>query len=125
MDNKALVAAFTGGGTGGHIYPGLAVADSFRKKMAEAGGEGQNARPVKIIWLGSLSKMDKEIVLNSADKDGKKSADKFYGIPSGKLRRYFSFKNFISSCCSVFKGRFCKRSSVRRGIIFADTCLYA
>ena len=99
MDNKALVAAFTGGGTGGHIYPGLAVADSFRKKMAEAGGEGQNARPVKIIWLGSLSKMDKEIVLNSADKDGKKSADKFYGIPSGKLRRYFSFKNFID----VFK----------------------
>ena len=89
MDNKALTVAFAGGGTGGHIYPGLAVADSLREKFSQAG------RQAKIIWLGSLSKMDREIVLNSADKNGAASVDKFYGIPSGKLRRYFSIQNFF------------------------------
>lgn len=89
MDNKALVVAFTGGGTGGHIYPGLAVADLLRQKFSDAG------REVKIVWIGSLSKMDKDIVLNSVDAAGRKSADSFYGIPSGKLRRYFSVQNFF------------------------------
>ncbi|MBR5965555.1 MAG: undecaprenyldiphospho-muramoylpentapeptide beta-N-acetylglucosaminyltransferase [Treponema sp.] len=89
MDNKTTAVAFTGGGTGGHIYPGLAVADAFRQKCANA----------KIIWIGSLSKMDKNIVVNSFDKGGRASADKFYGVPSGKLRRYFSLQNFFD----VFK----------------------
>ncbi|MBQ9625607.1 MAG: glycosyltransferase, partial [Treponema sp.] len=100
MDNKTLVVAFTGGGTGGHIYPGLAVADALRQKFHQAGKE------VKIVWIGSLSKMDKEIVLKARDKDGRASADKFYGIPSGKMRRYFSVKNFID-LFKIFFGFVC------------------
>lgn len=100
MDNKALVVAFTGGGTGGHIYPGLAVADSLRQKFLEAG------KDVRIIWIGSLKKMDKEIVLKSRDKNDRPSADKFYGIPSGKLRRYFSLHNFFD-LFKIFFGFVC------------------
>lgn len=85
--NKNLVC-FTGGGTGGHIYPGLAVADEL-KEIAK-----KNNIELKIYWLGCSKGMDKNIVEKGIGPDGKATADKFYGIPSGKLRRYFSMKNF-------------------------------
>jgi UDP-N-acetylglucosamine--N-acetylmuramyl-(pentapeptide) pyrophosphoryl-undecaprenol N-acetylglucosamine transferase len=67
---------FTGGGTGGHIYPGLAVAGAFRRQNPS----------VYVVWVGSSSGMDRTLV----EKSG--LADAFYGIPSGKFRRYFSLK---------------------------------
>lgn len=99
MKNKSAVA-FTGGGTGGHIYPGLAVADLLREKFA-----GSEER-LRIVWLGSRGKMDRKIVQNARSVSGEKGSDSagensgktidaFYGIPSGKLRRYFSVKNFF------------------------------
>jgi UDP-N-acetylglucosamine--N-acetylmuramyl-(pentapeptide) pyrophosphoryl-undecaprenol N-acetylglucosamine transferase len=78
MSNSGLRCAFTGGGTGGHIFPGLAVADAFRKKAA--------ASSPYIVWIGSSRGMDKSLV----EKSGK--TDRFYGIPAGKLRRYVSFR---------------------------------
>ena len=84
MKNNTVV--FTGGGTGGHIYPGLAVADSLR--------EIYNG---KIVWLGSSQGMDRNLV----EKSG--ICDKFIGIPSGKLRRYFSLKN-ISDIFKIIAG---------------------
>ena len=66
---------FAGGGTGGHIYPGLAVADELRLLASK------NNQEIKIVWLGNSSGMDKNLVEKSA------SVDEFVGIPSGKLRR--------------------------------------
>ena len=85
--NKDVVF-FTGGGTGGHIYPGLAVADEL-KTTAKAQG-----KEIKICWIGCSKGMDRKIIEKADGTDGKPVADKFYGIPSGKLRRYFSLKNF-------------------------------
>ncbi len=85
--SKVKIYVFAGGGTGGHIYPGLAVADELRKKAAES------ETPIKIYWIGNSSGMDRNLV----EKSG--SVDLFVGVPSGKLRRYFSFRNFID----VFK----------------------
>ena len=73
---------FTGGGTGGHIFPGLAVADELRQLYSEAGLQ------CRIVWIGSSKGMDGSII----EKSG--SVDTFYGIPTGKLRRYFDLKNF-------------------------------
>ncbi len=77
---------FAGGGTGGHIYPGLAVVAELRKKLES---NGITKEKYSVIWIGSKNGMDKDIV----EKDG--SVDKFIGISCGKLRRYFSFKNLI------------------------------
>lgn len=71
---------FTGGGTGGHIFPGIAVAEILIKKNL-----------ADISWIGSSAGRDREIVETAGIK--------FYSVPSGKLRRYFSLWNFID----VFK----------------------
>ena len=88
---KKYCAVFTGGGTGGHIYPGLAVVDELKKK-----------HECTVYWLGSSRGMDRTLV----EKSG--SCDKFIGIPSGKLRRYFSLKTvtdmfrIIAGCIKAF-----------------------
>jgi len=67
---------FTGGGTGGHIFPGIAVAEVLKQETG-----------IPIVWIGSN---------NGADRSYVGSANiPFYGIPAGKLRRYFSFENLI------------------------------
>ena len=70
---------FTGGGTGGHVFPGIAVAEKLLEKTIDSS--------VSISWIGSNRGMEKNI-LERFDVP-------FYSIPSGKLRRYFSFNNFI------------------------------
>ena len=77
MDNRTLV--FTGGGTGGHIYPGLAVAKALQA-VAFSG---------RIAWIGSTKNSDREAV-EAAGFD-------YFAIPSGKLRREISVKNFADA----------------------------
>ena len=79
---------FTGGGTGGHIYPGLAVADEVKQYFLK------NNQNIKIYWIGCSKGMDKNIVQKAMGPDRKPTAELFFGIPSGKLRRYLSIKNF-------------------------------
>ncbi|MDR1902408.1 MAG: undecaprenyldiphospho-muramoylpentapeptide beta-N-acetylglucosaminyltransferase [Treponema sp.] len=86
--------AFTGGGTGGHIYPGLALISYLQQH----GG-------FRIFWIGSGTGMDRAIV------EGAGIA--FYGIPSGKLRRYFSFKNF-ADIFKVLAGFFAARRILKK-----------
>ncbi|HCM27975.1 MAG TPA: undecaprenyldiphospho-muramoylpentapeptide beta-N-acetylglucosaminyltransferase [Treponema sp.] len=71
-----IVIAFTGGGTGGHIYPGLAIAERLRLRIE-----------CRIVWIGSDSGMDRSIVEGAGLE--------FIGVPSGKLRRYLSFRNIL------------------------------
>lgn len=66
---------FTGGGTGGHVYPALAVIEKLNKYG------------YKISWIGSRKGIEYKIISN-------KGID-FYSIPCGKLRRYFSLRNFV------------------------------
>ncbi|MFW5801794.1 MAG: UDP-N-acetylglucosamine--N-acetylmuramyl-(pentapeptide) pyrophosphoryl-undecaprenol N-acetylglucosamine transferase, partial [Spirochaeta sp.] len=67
---------FTGGGTGGHVFPGLAVAEELLQR-----GE------YDLLWMGSPHGIEYSIV--------KRWGVPFIGIPAGKLRRYFSLHNII------------------------------
>lgn len=65
----------TGGGTGGHVIPNLAVIDELRKKAG-----------VEILYIGSKNGPEKKLI--------NKIGVRYVGISSGKLRRYLSFENF-------------------------------
>jgi len=104
--NKNVVA-FTGGGTGGHIYPGLAVAQEL-KALAK-----KDNKELKIYWIGCSKGMDGTIINKALDANGEKIVDSFIGIPSGKLRRYFSFKNF-TDLFRIVGGYFAARKALRK-----------
>jgi UDP-N-acetylglucosamine--N-acetylmuramyl-(pentapeptide) pyrophosphoryl-undecaprenol N-acetylglucosamine transferase len=69
------VLAFTGGGTGGHIYPGLAVIEALRERGFD----------FRIVWIGSRKESDRKIV--------EAAGVEYLPIPSGKLRRSVSPRN--------------------------------
>ncbi len=73
-----------GGGSGGHVFPLIAVAQSL-KQQAE-----QNGLFSELLVMGDKKFMDKSAVENNL---------KFKPILTGKLRRYFSLHNLLD----VFK----------------------
>lgn len=73
----------TGGGTAGHVTPNIALLPRLR----EAGFD--------INYIGSYNGIEKQLL--------KEQQIPYYGISSGKLRRYFDFKNF-SDPLKVIKG---------------------
>lgn len=105
----SIKIAFAGGGTGGHIYPGLAIADELKTIASEKNVD------IELFWFGNSSGMDRNIV----EKSG--SVNKFIGIPSGKLRRYFSLKNFfdIFKIFAGFLASFFKLLFIRPVVLFS------
>lgn len=73
----------TGGGTAGHVTPNIALLPSLTKLDYE------------IYYIGSYSGMEKQLI--------EEQNIPYYGISSGKLRRYFDVKNF-SDPFKVVKG---------------------
>lgn len=64
----------TGGGTAGHVTPNIALFPALKEEGYE------------ISYIGSYNGIEKELI--------KKQGIEYYGISSGKLRRYFDIKNF-------------------------------
>ncbi len=70
---------FTGGGTGGHVYPGLAVIRVLRERGFFESRD--------LYWIGSAKGMERSILKNAGIQ--------YVSVPAGKLRRYFSVRNFL------------------------------
>lgn len=85
---KVIISA---GGTGGHIYPALAIA----KKITE------KDKASEILYIGTSNRMEKDIV--------PKEGFKFIGINVEGLRRKLSFKNVKSMLLFINAISRCKR----------------
>ncbi len=72
--DPARTIVLTGGGTAGHVIPNLALLPS----LAAAGWRAE--------YVGSAAGIEKKLVAEAGLP--------FHGIASGKLRRYFDWKNF-------------------------------
>src|SRR3990167_7914781 len=73
----------TGGGTGGHFYPLIAVA-----KALNAVADQEKIANLELVYMAEHP-YDKNILLQNGIK--------FKKIYSGKIRRYFSFLNVIDA----------------------------
>ena len=74
---------FVGGGTGGHFYPLIAVAEELKLKY-----------PASELYYFGPTPYNKELL--------EQTGIIFVSCPAGKLRRYFSIQNFIDVFRSFF-----------------------
>ena len=114
MENRKIKIAFAGGGTGGHIYPGIAVADATKTLAAEKNLD------VEIYWIGNKTGMDRDIVEKNLVASGG-SITGFCGIPCGKLRRYLSFEN-VKDLFKIASGYFKSKKLLKK---MRPNCLFS
>lgn len=82
---KKLKIVFTGGGTGGHIFPIIAIVREMRRTF-----EGE----LEIYFLGPKDEFAKAFFL----QEGIKVKE----ILAGKIRRYLNFKSFFQNIFDIF-----------------------
>lgn len=79
---------FTGGGTGGHFYPIIAVAQSVNAIVAE-----RKLLKPELYYIGPSPYNERALFENNIE---------FKQSPAGKMRRYFSIKNIFDSIKTFF-----------------------
>lgn len=78
MENKRYRIILSGGGTGGHIYPAVAVAEAFKRRL----GDG-----VELLFVGAEGKMEMEKVPALGYR--------IEGLPIAGLQRRLDWRNLL------------------------------
>ena len=86
--SNGMKVVFTGGGTGGHFYPIIAIIERLNELL-----EREKFIDVEIYYL-SDNPYDERILFENGVK--------FKKLTAGKLRRYFSFLNVIDLFKTIF-----------------------
>ncbi len=79
---------FAGGGTGGHFYPIIAVAQAINDKVKE-----KKLIPPKLYFMSPTKYNARALFDNEIE---------FIPVPAGKIRRYFSFLNFTDIFKTIY-----------------------
>ena len=85
MEHKALRVIISGGGTGGHIFPAVSIAD----KLTELNPK------TEILFVGAEGKMEMEKVPAAGYR--------IVGLPIVGLQRQLNLKNILNDLCVPFK----------------------
>lgn len=94
---------FTGGGSGGHFYPIIAVAEAINEIVAQ-----EKLLPPQLYYIGPEPYDERALFENGIE---------FRRSPAGKVRRYHSWKNFFDGIKTFF-GAF--RAIIQLYSIFPD-----
>lgn len=77
MNNKGLNIIISGGGTGGHVFPALAIADALNRMD----------RTVNILFVGAVGRLEMKKVPESGYK--------IIGLPIAGIQRRLTWKNLL------------------------------
>ena len=89
---KYMKILLTGGGTGGHFYPLIAIAEKIIEQA-----DSEKIIDLKLYYM-SDTPYDKRILFENKIT--------FVKVPAGKMRRYFSISNFLVPPILVFEANF-------------------
>lgn len=79
MDTQRLRIAITGGGSGGHLSPAVAIIESVRTRLP--------ANDLELLYIGSRTGAEARVIPVMGIR--------YKAVSSGKLRRYLSLSNLI------------------------------
>lgn len=99
-----VVLGLTGGGTAGHVWPHFALFEGEKSAIAHAWNQGS----LRVVYFGGREGMERELVESNM---GEKWT--YVSLCTGKLRRYFSFRNFTDPF-RIILGYFQAVSHLRR-----------
>lgn len=120
MQKDKFKIIFVGGGTGGHVAPNIAIIDELKNISKD------RCINIDFLYIGRINGIEKELI--------NKYGLKYKGIYTGKLRRYFSLKNFsdiilmLLGCIQSFFILLFNRPSIifaKGGFVTVPFCLAA
>lgn len=113
-----MKVVFTGGGTGGHIYPIIAISRELKKVYSGASvEEGKKKKKLEIFYIGPKDRL----TLNLLKQEGIRVRK----VSTGKLRRYFGIRAFFQNLVDPFKALLGIFQSFRHLFLLAPDLIFS